>query len=103
MIFAGGDRGGGGGGGGGGGPGLFGGSDEIETIANVAPVPQEIRHPYIYPFRQPFAGKSLQIYNEFVLTVSRLNRDMNNSLSAVRLLIRKPGPHNSRSPVGTLK
>ena len=51
----------------------------------------------------PFAGKSLQIYNEFVLTVSRLNRDMNNSLAAVRLLIRKPGPHNSRDPVGTLK
>ena len=51
----------------------------------------------------PFAGKSLQIYNEFVLTVSRLNRDTNNSLAAVRLPIRKPGPHNSCGPVGTLK
>ena len=51
----------------------------------------------------PFGHKSLQIYNDFVLTVSRLNRDMNNSLAAVRLLIRKPGPHNSRGPVGTLK
>ena len=51
----------------------------------------------------PFAGKSLQIYNEFVLTVSRLNRDTNNSLAAVRLPIRKPGPHNICGPVGTLK
>ena len=34
-------------------------------------------------FYIPFAGKSLQIYNEFVLTVSRLNRDTNNSLAAV--------------------
>ena len=51
----------------------------------------------------PFAGKSLQIYNEFVLTISRLNRDTNNSLAAVRLPIRKPGPHNSCGPVATLK
>ena len=46
----------------------------------------------------PFSLKSLKIYNEIVLTVIRLNRDMNNSLSAVRLPIRKPGPHNVRGP-----
>ena len=51
----------------------------------------------------PFGHKLLQIYNNFVWTVSRLNRDMNNSLAVVRLPIRKPGPHNSRGPVGTLK
>ena len=51
----------------------------------------------------PFGHKLLQIYNDFVWTVSRLNRDMNNSLEAVRLPIRKLGPHNSRGPVGTLK
>ncbi len=51
----------------------------------------------------PFGHKLLQIYNDFVWTVSRLNRDMNKSLAAVRLPIRKPGPHNSRSPIGTLK
>ena len=46
----------------------------------------------------PFGHKLLQIYNDFVWTVSRLNRYMNNSLAAVRLPIRKPGPHmhNSR-------
>ena len=41
--------------------------------------------------------------NDFVWNVSRLNRDMNNSLAAVRLPIRKSGSHNSRGPVGTLK
>ena len=51
----------------------------------------------------PFGHKLLQVYNDFVWTVSWLNRDMNNSLAAVRLPIRKPGPHNSRSHVGTLK
>ena len=56
----------------------------------------------------PFGHKLLQIYNDFVWTVSRLNRYMNNSLAAVRLPIRKPGPHmhNSRGRsrrVGTLK
>ena len=51
----------------------------------------------------PFAGKLMQIYNEFVLTVSRLNRDMNNSLAAVRPSMRKAGPHNSHGPIGTLK
>ena len=51
----------------------------------------------------PFGHKSLQIYNDFVWTVSRLNIYMNNSLAAVRLPIRKPGPHNSCGPVGTLK
>ena len=57
----------------------------------------------ISELNNPFGHKLLQIYNDFVRTVSRLNRDMNNSLAAVRLPIRKPGPHNSRGPVGTLK
>ena len=43
----------------------------------------------------PFSHKLLQIYNDFVWTVSRLNRDMNNSLAAVRLPIRKPGQSRS--------
>ena len=51
----------------------------------------------------PFVHKSLQNYNDFVWTVTRLNRDMNYSLAAVGLLIRKPGPHNSRGSVGPLK
>ena len=51
----------------------------------------------------PFGHKLLQIYNDFVWTVSQLNRYMNNSLAAIRLPIRKPGPHNSCGPVGTLK
>ena len=62
-------------------------------------------HPVLFkhPPVNPFGHKLLQIYNDFVWTVSRLNRDMNNSLEAVRLPIKKPGPHNSRGPVGTLK
>ena len=51
----------------------------------------------------PFGLKSLQNYNDSVLTVTRLNGDMNDSLAAVRLPIRKPGPHNSCGPIGTLK
>ena len=51
----------------------------------------------------PFVHKSLQNYNDFVWTVTRLNRYMNYSLAAVGLLIRKPGPHNSRGSVGPLK
>ena len=51
----------------------------------------------------PFVHKSLQNYNDFVWTVTWLNRDMNNSYSACRLPIRKPGPHNSRGSVGPLK
>ena len=51
----------------------------------------------------PFVHKSLQNYNDIVWTVTQLNRDMNYSLAAVGLLIRKPGPHNSRGSVGPLK
>ena len=35
----------------------------------------------------------------FVLTITRLNGDMNNSLTVVRLPIRKLGPHNSCGPI----
>ena len=45
-----------------------------------------------YPFRSP-----IPVNLRFCI---RLN---NNSLAAVRVLIRKPGPHSSRGPVGTLK
>ena len=38
-----------------------------------------------------------------VITTSEAWKDMNDSLPAVRLPIRKPGPHNSHGPVGTLK
>ena len=41
--------------------------------------------------------KSLQNYNDFVWTVTWLNGYMNYSLAAVRLPIRKPGPHNRPS------
>ena len=59
-----------------------------------------IAHQVIF---NPFVHKSLQNYNNFVWTVTRLNGNMNYSLAAVRLPIRKPGPHNSRGSVGPLK
>ena len=51
----------------------------------------------------PFVHKSLQNYNDFVWTVTQLNRYMNYSLAVVGLLIRKPGPHNSRGSVGPVE
>ena len=51
----------------------------------------------------PFVHKSLQNYNDFVWTVTRLNGDMNYSLRRLGYRIRKPGPHNSHGSVGPLK
>ena len=56
-------------------------------------------HSFHIRFPIPFVHKSLQNYNDFVLTVTRLNGYMNYSLAVVRLPIRKPGPHNSRGSV----
>ena len=50
-----------------------------------------------------FMHKSLQNYSDFAWTLTQLNGDINYSFMAVRLTIRKPGPHNGHGSVGPFK
>ena len=52
----------------------------------------------VYPFRWQIVANLQQFCMDRISA-----KYMNNSLVAVRLPIRKPGPHNSHGPVGTLK